>query len=214
MFSNTAVKTSGLELPFVFLTLSLHDIVPGLTTSTKGWSIRTALHATFWLSVKSLSSYKQIVHNYDKSHLKDKRVTEPHLFWILFLEHVVGWVVHSLKLTFILCNFLLHQYYSRGKQDLWFHPKLQTKPLHSYHEHSKVAMQLQVLQQSLDIWKSNLLWPPILIPLFWLSATDSDKSTYNQMPSKSSFPTLLLLCRSLSAQSLIKQGQLPLCFME
>ena len=65
--------------------------VSGLTTQTKAWSVRTALHATFWLSVKSLGSYKQIVHNYDKSHLKDKRVTEPHIFWILLLGNVVGY---------------------------------------------------------------------------------------------------------------------------
>jgi hypothetical protein len=72
------------------------------------------------------------------------------------------------------------------------------------------------IQQNLRVWDFHLLWPPILIPLFWHIMTGCNEWAWHHMAVQSASPILLLLHTSPSAQStaVIVWGWLLSSFME
>jgi hypothetical protein len=72
------------------------------------------------------------------------------------------------------------------------------------------------IKQSLHVWDFHLLWPPILIPLFWHIMTGSNEWAWHHMAVESASPILLLLSTSPSVQSIsfIVWGWLLSSFME
>lgn len=70
--------------------------------------------------------------------------------------------------------------------------------------------------QSLHVWDFHLLWPPILIPLFWHIMAGWNECAWHRMAVESASPILLLLHTSPSAQpiSFIVWGWLLSRFME
>jgi hypothetical protein len=83
--------------------------------------------------------------------------------------------------------------------------------------HTGTLMSHSYTSRSITVQDSNILWPPIWTPLFWSLVTHSHKSGWGHIASTLVSPTLPLLQRPLSEQSIsafIKWGSLLLCFME